>query len=589
MGKRSKRRHNRNTSDDGPPTPSSLISEEPMEHERDSDPNHPNHHHPRTQKSLRTPTSTLAAVPLAEEGEETAENLRFEDPFVDEYEEETPMEDNPDAAANTQSGASVTTRSTNGNETPTVEAWNPLTCDPLPAGTNLEIDETAYKMHHSLTPDWPSLSFTILRDSLGEQRTRFPHSVCLAVGSQADRTDRNRLTVLRLSCLSRTNPHKSEKELEDEMLGEEYDPDADSDDDSQDEEEEEEVDVDPVLEHYHFKHEGGVNRVRAMPQNQSIVATWSDTGTVNLYDVQGVLHRFQRSNDLASSSSSSHATSATHTPKIRTGPCFVYQGHSTEGYAMDWSRVTTGRLATGDCDGHIHLWDPTHSTTPPPSTTPYHSSSWKVRSAYASSALEPSQIDRPSIEDLQWSPTEATVLASGECAGYVKIYDTRCEGRPMIQRRVHENGADVNVISWNPLVGNLLASGGDDGTFSVWDLRNFQSSADTTPKPLARFTCHRQPITSLEWHPTDESTIVVTDEDGTYVYDLSVEEDEEEQEDEDGGGTKGDGGGEEIPPQLLFVHCGSQSTKEAHWHPQITSCLVTTALTGYSVFIPSNL
>ena len=66
------------------------------------------------------------------------------------------------------------------------------------------------------------------------------------------------------------------------------------------------------------------------------------------------------------------------------------------------------------------------------------------------------------------------------------------------------------------------------GTFSVWDLRNFQSSVDTTPKPLARFTCHRQPITSLEWHPTDESTIVVTDEDGTYVYDLSVEEDEED-------------------------------------------------------------
>ena len=76
--------------------------------------------------------------------------------------------------------------------------------------------------------------------------------------------------------------------------------------------------------------------------------------------------------------------------------------------------------------------------------------------------------------------------------------------------------------------------------------------------------------------------IVVSDEDATYIYDLSIEEDEEEE----GQGVEGNDG---IPPQLLFVHCGSESTKEAHWHPQITSLVMTTALSGYSAFIPSNL
>jgi ribosome assembly protein RRB1 len=112
--------------------------------------------------------------------------------------------------------------------------------------------------------------------------------------------------------------------------------------------------------------------------------------------------------------------------------------------------------------------------------------------------------------------------------------------------------------------------------FSVWDLRNFQSQAS---KPLARFKCHKKPITSLEWHPTDESMILVTDDDATYIYDLSIEEDDAETKE----------GLEGIPPQLLFIHCGSEQTKEAHWHPQITSCVMTTALSGIDAFIPSNL
>ena len=122
-------------------------------------------------------------------------------------------------------------------------------------------------------------------------------------------------------------------------------------------------------------------------------------------------------------------------------------------------------------------------------------------------------------------------------------------------------------------MGNLLSTGDDDGVVSVWDLRNFQKS-----KPLARFTSHQTPITSLEWHPTDESMLAVTDDVGAYVYDLSVEEEYT---------TLGES--EDIPPQLLFCHKGSELFKEVHWHPQISSCLMTTALSGFSVFIPSNL
>lgn len=32
--------------------------------------------------------------------------------------------------------------------------------------------------------------------------------------------------------------------------------------------------------------------------------------------------------------------------------------HAMEGFAMDWSPVKAGRLATGDCRKSIHVWEP---------------------------------------------------------------------------------------------------------------------------------------------------------------------------------------------------------------------------------------
>ena len=497
--------------------------------------------------------------------EETKDNLRFEDPYVDELiEEEDVVNDDEDMEddeedVDMKAGATTSGRKMNivgdlGDDVELIQSWHPLMGHrDGEEDLELEMDPSAYKMHQTLTPEWPSLSFDLLRDNLGDNRQRFPHTLQAVFGTQADSPGANQITVLKLSDLSKMSQGNDEEE---DILGDPYDKEDGDESDS----DEEDLDLDPILEHYSLPHYGGVNRIRAMPQNQNIVATWSDAGKVNLYDVQGLRERFEASEGRGR---------AGGPPSSTNGPFFSYDGHSTEGFAIDWSRVTKGSLATGDNDGNIHLWS-SHED----------GSKYTVTPSYETSGV--------SIEDLQWSPTEATVVCAAESDGHVAIYDTRAPGRAMLRPNLHPK-TDVNVLSWNRLVSNLLATGADDGTLSVWDLRQFSANKDGI-KPLARFTCHQTPVTSVEWHPTDESMLVMSDEVGVYIYDLSVEEDIATQERKDQQGqSKMEQLVADIPPQLLFCHSGSKQFKECHWHPQISSCVMTTAYSGFSTFIPSNL
>jgi ribosome assembly protein RRB1 len=501
-------------------------------------------------KQPRTPS---AATPTLKE-EETKENLKFEDPFVDEIiDDEDVVDDNSD---NEDMDDDDDVKGTAGDDVEVIQSWHPLMghrLDGSDEDLELEIDPSAYKMYHTLSPEWPCLSFALLRDNLGENRQRYPHSLQAVIGTQADEPSNNQVTVLKLSDLTKLPQDADDEE---DILGDEYgkDDDSESDDDDDDD-----VDLDPILEHYSLPHYGGVNRLRVMPQTQNIVSTWSDAGKVNLYDISELRARFD--------ASEGRATSNSTTSTSKNGPIFSYGGHSTEGFAMDWSTVQEGALATGDNDGNIHLWKQSQG-----------SSGYTVTPSYETPGV--------SIEDLQWSPTESTVVCAAESGGHISIYDTRAPHRAMLRPHLHPK-TDVNVLSWNKLVSNLLATGGDDGTLCVWDLRHFGGDGgggdkSSAPKPLARFSCHQTPVTSVEWHPTDESMLTMSDEVGVYIYDLSVEEDTQTS-------TSTTQLVADIPPQLLFCHSGSQQFKECHWHPQISSCVMTTAYSGFSVFIPSNL
>ncbi|KAJ2859975.1 Ribosome assembly protein rrb1 [Coemansia erecta] len=406
--------------------------------------------------------------------------------------------------------------------------------DQLDEGETLQVDNSAYHMLHSMSVQWPCLSFDFVPDNLGSGRTAFPHTMYAVAGTQADRSYRNQLVIMKWGQLHRTiNDDKDDEDKDDDNIND--------------------LDEDPILESKSVRHQGGINRIRVLQSYQSpLTATWADTGKVHIWDIKKQLEAFE--------------SPGTQVPHSSLQPLFTVASHgNTEGYAMDWN--LDGRLLTGDCGGNIYL------------TT--------RRSDSGASFVADRNAFRghtSSVEDIQWSPDEASVFASCSADQSIKIWDVRVKHRRFALDVPNAHDSDVNVISWNRKACNLLASGADNGDFKVWDMRKW-SDPNGRSTPAACFSWHKKAITSVEWCPTDESVLAVSGaDDQLTLWDLAVELDAEEEARHRDAMIGPDGAKREVPAQLLFIHQGQNVVKELHWHSQIPGMLASTALSGFNMF-----
>ena len=400
----------------------------------------------------------------------------------------------------------------------------------LANGESLSPDLSTYELLHALSTPWPCLSFDIIRDDLGDNRKTYPASFYAVAGTQADskRAKDNQLMVMKLSGLSRMERDEGE--------------------DSDEESDSEEI-GDPILETKSLPTGSTTNRVRAHrvsgnAPSTTFTATMLESSKVLIHNITPQLTSFD-------------APGTIITPQ-QSKPVATLTMHKSEGYAVDWSPlILEGKLLTGDNDGHIFV-------------TTNVDGQWSTDS-------RPFTGHESSIEDLQWSPNEKNVFASASSDGTVKIWDSRSKSHKSVIS-VQVSSVDVNVLSWSKQTPHLIATGADDGRWSCWDLRQWKSPSQIgpgaqAPKPVASFDFHKEQITSVEWHPTDDSIVAVAAGDNTLtLWDLAVELDDEE--------SKDTADAKDVPPQLLFVHYMEQ-VKECHWHSQIPGLVMATGDSGF--------
>uniref|UniRef100_A0A915K635 Glutamate-rich WD repeat-containing protein 1 n=1 Tax=Romanomermis culicivorax TaxID=13658 RepID=A0A915K635_ROMCU len=413
-------------------------------------------------------------------------------------------------------------------------------------------DESAYTMLHSFDTVSPCLSFDPLPDKMGEKRDSYPAFCYLVTGTQAEKIRDNKIMVMKLTNLHKNKTKEKEKKDDD-------DEEESESSDSEDEEGEK-----PVLFSAAINHHGGINRIRSTQINETpICAVWNDQSKVQIWKIDTLLSMVDNLEEKIKNESDTRTDVSLSDEK----PLFSFSGHPCEGYALDWSPMSLGKLLSGDNRKNIHLWTMTEG------------GQWTVDQ-------RPFNAHLSSVEDIQWSPNEDNVFASCSSDKTMRLWDSRVPPHQACICTVENaHDGDVNVISWNP-VDPLLVSGGDDCALKIWDLKFIQNG-----HPVANFKHHTKAITSVHWYKHDSTVFAAAGADNQVtIWDLAVEPDDEmevEQKESEPSSSEKDSG-EKVPPQLMFLHAGQEEIKEVRWHPQLCGTAISTALDGFNVFRPVN-
>ncbi|KAG5192291.1 WD40-repeat-containing domain protein [Tribonema minus] len=271
-----------------------------------------------------------------------------------------------------------------------------------------------------------------------------------------------------------------------------------------------------------LNHEGEVNRARYMPQNPFVIATKGPHADVCVFDV---------------SRHPSVPANNTVRPEHR---C---TGHTKEGFGLAWNPHKEGGLLSGSEDMVVCYWDLKEAGKTVAATR-----QWKGHTAI--------------VSDVAWHCSKPTLFGSVGDDKQLLIWDLdEAKDAPVFAvPNAHER--EINCLAFAPHSEFLLATGSNDRTVALWDMRNLSQK-------LHSLEGHRGDVFQVQWCPLDETVLASCSSDRrVHVWDMArIGEEQDEEDREDG------------PPELLFIHGGHTArVEDFSWNPNMERTIASVSM-----------
>ncbi|CAB4056291.1 RRB1 [Lepeophtheirus salmonis] len=250
-------------------------------------------------------------------------------------------------------------------------------------------------------------------------------------------------------------------------------------DDSDEEEEETPPEKMPQLRISSIKHHGAINRIRYETLGSNPVAALEESPTADWYKDPGK------------------------------DPLYKFAGHSAEGYALDWSPISKGILASGDTRSRIHIWRPDETGSTWNLTlwllvsTDKSIRIWDVRARPDKACmLTVDKAHQSDVNVINWNRSEPFIVSGGD-DGAIK---------------------PVTSVEWHPTDATVFASAGEDDQVVIWDLSvekdDVVKDAKVADLPPQLLFIHQglEDVKEIHWHKQIPGLMMATSHTGLDVF-----------------------------------------------------------------------
>eukprot|EP01083_Nonionella_stella_P286636 975551_1 len=215
-----------------------------------------------------------------------------------------------------------------------------------------------------------------------------------------------------------------------------------------------------------------IHRIRAMPQNKSIVAVKTITPVIPLFDVSV-------ENELGIDLSEVDEDDTGESFRV-VHDCLIGSlvGHEKgNGWSLEWNPHHKGHVVSGSDDSIILEWHVDGSKL---------QENWTPVRKYSAHTQ--------AVSDLSWVHNDPNSFASVSDDATLCLWDTRQEKH---LHRAMGHFAEVNAVACSLFNSNEILTGSGDTTVMLWDQRKLQS-----PKHIFRFHCGS--VNHVRWSPFHE-------------------------------------------------------------------------------------
>ncbi|GKU00449.1 transporter [Fusarium langsethiae] len=104
------------------------------------------------------------------------------------------------------------------------------------------------------------------------------------------------------------------------------------------------------------------------------------------------------------------------------------------------------------------------------------------------------------VKTLEFNPLKPQILATAGAKGELFIYDVNDIANPFRLGNAAARSDDIECLAWNQKVSHILATGGNGGFVTVWDLK--------TKKASLTLNNNRKAVSSIAWDPNNSTKLL---------------------------------------------------------------------------------